>query len=175
MGADEFRDHIPGFIFYKYLSKRMHLFADEILKNDGLAFDAIDENTPAGEEMLATIREEAVERPGYFLRPSELFHRIAKKGAQKTDNFILEELSAILKHIEASAMGHAGEDDFEGLFEGLDLGSSKFGKTENQKNELTAKVLVHLDQIDFRLAETEADVLGDACEYLIGQFANGKI
>lgn len=41
MGADEFRDHIPGFIFYKYLSERMHLFADEILKNDGLAFDAI--------------------------------------------------------------------------------------------------------------------------------------
>ena len=177
MGADEFRDHIPGFIFYKYLSERMHLFADGILKNEGLAFDAIDENTPAGEEMLATIREEAVERPGCFLRPSELFHRIAKKGAQKTDNFILEELSAILKHIEASAMGHAGEDDFEGLFEGLfedlDLGSSKLGKTENQKNELIAKVLVHLDQIDFRLAETEAVVLGDACEYLIGQFANG--
>ena len=70
-------------------------------------------------------------------------------------------------------MGHASEDDFEGLFEDLDLGSSKLGKTENQKNELIAKVLSHLDKIDFRLADTEADVLGDAYEYLIGQFASG--
>ena len=39
MGADEFRDYILGFIFYKYLSERMHLFADEILKHDGIKFD----------------------------------------------------------------------------------------------------------------------------------------
>jgi|TARA_B110000467_G_C18225343_1_gene425497 type I restriction-modification system DNA methylase subunit len=45
MGADEFRDYILGFIFYKYLSERMHLFADEILKHDGIKFDAIDETT----------------------------------------------------------------------------------------------------------------------------------
>jgi len=70
-------------------------------------------------------------------------------------------------------MGHDSEEDFEGLFEDLDLGSSKLGKTENQKNELIAKVLVHLDQIDFKLSDTEADVLGDAYEYLIGQFASG--
>jgi type I restriction enzyme M protein len=173
MGADEFRDYILGFIFYKYLSERMHLFADEILKHDGVAFDSLDESTAEGEAMLAAIREEAVERLGYFLKPSELFHKIAEKGARKEGNFILEDLAAILKHIEASTMGHASEDDFEGLFEDLDLGSSKLGKTENQKNELIAKVLSHLDQIDFRLAETEADVLGDAYEYLIGQFASG--
>ena len=41
MGADDFRDYILGFIFYKYLSERMHLFADEILKNDGITFDQI--------------------------------------------------------------------------------------------------------------------------------------
>ncbi len=173
MGADEFRDYILGFIFYKYLSERMHLFADEILKHDGIKFDAIDETTAAGNEMLAAIQEESVGRLGYFLKPSELFHKVAEKGARKTDNFILEDLGVILKHIEASTMGHASEDDFEGLFEDLDLGSSKLGKTENQKNELIARVLVHLDSIDFRLADTEADVLGDAYEYLIGQFASG--
>ena len=173
MGADEFRDYILGFIFYKYLSERMHLFADEILKHDGIAFAEIDETQKKGKEMLAAIQEEAIERLGYFLKPSELFHKVAEKGAQKTDNFILEDLTAVLKHIEASTMGHASEDDFEGLFEDLDLGSSKLGKTENQKNELIAKVLSHLDKIDFRLADTEADVLGDAYEYLIGQFASG--
>ena len=173
MGADEFRDYILGFIFYKYLSERMHLFADEILKHDGIQFDFIDETTKKGAGLLAAIQEEAIERLGYFLKPTELFHKIAEKGARKTDNFILEDLTAVLKHIEASTMGHASEDDFEGLFEDLDLGSSKLGKTENQKNELIAKVLAHLDKIDFRLADTEADVLGDAYEYLIGQFASG--
>lgn len=173
MGADEFRDYILGFIFYKYLSERIHQFADEILKHDGVKFEDIDESTEDGKEMLAAIEEESVGRLGYFLKPAELFSKLAKKGAQKTDNFILEDLGNILKHIENSTMGHDSEEDFEGLFEDLDLGSSKLGKTENQKNELIAKVLVHLDQIDFRLDDTEADVLGDAYEYLIGQFASG--
>jgi len=106
MGADEFRDYILGFIFYKYLSERMHLFADEILKHDGVRFDQIDETTTDGQEMLAAIHEESVGRLGYFLKPSELFHCLAEKGAQKTDNFILEDLTAVLKHIEASTMGH---------------------------------------------------------------------
>ena len=167
MGADEFRDYILGFIFYKYLSERMHLFADEILKHDGIKFDAIDETTADGQEMLDAIKENSVERLGYFLKPAELFHKVAEKGSQK--NFILEDLGIILKHIESSTMGHDSEDDFEGLFEDLDLGSSKLRKTENQKNELVAKVLVHLDQIDFRLNDTDVDVLGDAYEYLIDQ------
>jgi len=173
MGADDFRDYILGFIFYKYLSERMHLFADEILKNDGVKFDAIDESTPDGKEMLAAIQEEAIGRLGYFLKPSELFSKVAERGGQKSDNFILEDLGNILRHIEGSTMGHDSEEDFEGLFEDLDLGSSKLGKTENAKNELIAKVLVHLDEIDFELEDTEADVLGDAYEYLIGQFASG--
>ena len=144
MGADEFRDYILGFIFYKYLSERMNLFANEILKNDGITFDAIDESSAEGKEMLAAIQEEAIGRLGYFLKPSELFSKVAERGGQKSDNFILEDLGNILRHIEGSTMGHDSAEDFEGLFEDLDLGSSKLGKTENAKNELIAKVLVHL-------------------------------
>ena len=173
MGADEFRDYILGFIFYKYLSERMSLFADEILKHDGIKFGDINENSEDGRQMLDAIKEESVGRLGYFLKPSELFHKLAERGGQQTNNFILEDLTDILRHIEQSTMGHDSEEDFEGLFEDLDLGSSKLGKSENQKNELIAKVLVHLDQIDFRLQDTEVDVLGDAYEYLIGQFASG--
>ena len=75
MGADDFREYILGFIFYKYLSERMHLFADKILKNDGITFDAIDESSAEGKEMLTAIQEEAIGRLGYFLKPSELFSR----------------------------------------------------------------------------------------------------
>ena len=41
MGADEFRDYILGFIFYKYLSERMNLFADKILENDGINMELL--------------------------------------------------------------------------------------------------------------------------------------
>lgn len=59
------------------------------------------------------------------------------------------------------------------MFEDLDLTSSKLGKSEKEKNDLVAKVLVHLDKIDFNLSDSTADVLGDAYEYLIGEFASG--
>ena len=65
------------------------------------------------------------------------------------------------------------EEDFGNLFEDLDLTSSKLGKSENDKNELIVKVLSSLDEIDFDIANDESDVLGDAYEYLIGQFASG--
>jgi type I restriction enzyme M protein len=48
MGADEFRDYILGFIFYKYLSERMHLFANEILENDGFIYENLDASTKEG-------------------------------------------------------------------------------------------------------------------------------
>lgn len=70
-------------------------------------------------------------------------------------------------------MGHESEDDFVHLFEDLDLSSTKLGKTEEAKNALIAKVLFHLDQINFELKNHDRDVLGDAYEYLIAQFAAG--
>jgi len=171
MSADEFRDYILGFIFYKYLSERMDIYADELLKEDGIKFDGIDESTDEGKEYLAAIQEEAIDHLGYFLKPSELFHVLAQKG--ENGEFILEALSEVLNHIEQSTMGTASEDDFNGLFDDLDLTSNKLGKTEKAKNELISKILVHLDDIDFLHHETEIDVLGDAYEYLIGQFASG--
>ena len=63
MGADEFRDYILGFIFYKYLSERMHMFADEILKNDGIVFDQIDESSVDGQAMLEAIHDLAHKVP----------------------------------------------------------------------------------------------------------------
>ena len=171
MSADEFRDYILGFVFYKYLSERMDLYADAVLKEDGIKFDAIDENSEQGKEYLNAIKEEAIDHLGYFLKPSELFHVLAKKG--ESGEFILEALTEVLNHIEQSTMGTAAEDDFNGLFDDLDLTSNKLGKTEKAKNELISKILIHLDDIDFLHDETEIDVLGDAYEYLIGQFASG--
>ncbi len=176
MDADEFRDYILGFIFYKYLSEKMHIYADETLREDHITYLELDLTTPDGKEILESVKEEALQHLGYFLKPSQLFSQIAKKGnnaAGGGDSFILNELTQILNHIEQSTMGTESEDDFNKLFEDLDLTSSKLGRTEKQKNEVIAKVLGHLDKIDFKLTNSEADVLGDAYEYLIGQFASG--
>ena len=171
MSPDEFRDYILGFIFYKYLSERMHQYADGLLAEDGIKFDAINERTVEGQEYLDAIKEESIDHLGYYLNPSDLFEVIAEKGNK--GEFIIEALSNVLNHIEQSTMGTASEDDFNGLFDDIDLTSNKLGKSEKAKNELISTVLGHLAEIDFCLDDSEIDVLGDAYEYLIGQFASG--
>ena len=173
MDADEFRDYILGFIFYKYLSEKIEDFANELLEEDGIKYTTIDESTQEGKELLDGIKEDSIEQLGYFLKPNELFSAMAKKGNGDSNNFILEDLTQVLRHIEQSTMGHESEDDFEHLFEDLDLTSTKLGRTEEAKNKLIAKVLYHLDNINFELKNHDRDVLGDAYEYLIGQFAAG--
>jgi type I restriction enzyme M protein len=70
-------------------------------------------------------------------------------------------------------MGTASEEDFDHLFEDIDLNSTKLGRNTDARNEVIAKVLHHLDQIDFELQNADSDILGDAYEYLIAQFASG--
>lgn len=174
MGADDFRDYILGFIFYKYLSDRMEHYANEILAPDGIKFEEIDQNSKEGKIYLKAVHDESLDRLGYFLKPSELFGKLARRGnGNGKENFILGYLSKVLTNIANSTMGTESEEDFDNLFEDLDLTSSKLGKTENAKNELIVKVLTHLNEIDFKLEDTESDILGDAYEYLIGQFASG--
>ncbi len=173
MDADDFRDYILGFIFYKYLSEKMHDYANTILKPDKLKYENIEQHR-SSKKLLAAIKEEALDKLGYFLLPSELFSELARRGASTgKSKFILDDLARVLTHIEQSTMGAESEEDFGNLFEDLDLTSSKLGKTESAKNELIVKVLSHLDEIDFDLQNTESDVLGDAYEYLIGKFASG--
>ena len=135
MGADEFRDYILGFIFYKYLSEKLRHFADKILKQDGIIYKEIDENSSNGQQYLEAIREETLEKLGYFLKPSELFSTITAKGNADSgsDTFILEDLTGILNSIEQSTMGTDSEEEFGNLFEDLDLTSSKLVKLKSRR------------------------------------------
>ena len=173
MDADDFRDYILGFIFYKYLSRKMELYANEILAPDGLTFQEIEKHAEK-DLLMQEVKQLAIDKLGFFLEPGELFSELAKRGnSGGKNNFILGDLAKILSHIEQSTMGTESEEDFVNLFSDLDLTSHKLGKSETDKNELIVKVLTHLDAIDFELENTESDVLGDAYEYLIGQFASG--
>jgi type I restriction enzyme M protein len=173
MDADDFRDYILGFIFYKYLSEKMADHANKILKPDKLTYADLKKHKDK-KLYLKEVKDDALNTLGYFLAPDELFSELADRGnAEGKTKFILEDLTKILTHIEQSTMGTASEEEFGNLFEDLDLKSSKLGKTESAKNELIVKVLNQLNTIDFDLNNTKSDVLGDAYEYLIGKFASG--
>jgi type I restriction enzyme M protein len=171
MNADEFRDYILGFIFYKYLSEKITIYADEILESDKKLYKDLDENVKEDSAIVEAVQKATVDALGYFLKPSELFHRVANNGARNGN--LIEQLERTLNSIEQSTMGHDSEDDFDKLFSELDLNATKLGKTVQARNELIAKILIHLDKIDFKLQDSKVDVLGDAYEYLISQFASG--
>lgn len=169
MSADEFKNYILGFIFFKFLSERIVDTLNNVLAADELTFAAAFNGDD--EELQEALRKESLEKLGYFLEPKYLFAHFATKA--DSGDFILDDLAKALKKVEESTQGHESEDDFVGLFDDIDLTSSKLGKTVASKDALIGKVLLHLNEIDFKLEESGMDVLGDAYEYLIGQFASG--
>lgn len=175
MGADEFRDYILGFIFYKYLSDKFIRFANEVLAEEDEGFNnfaAFDVNRPEHADYIEEVKKNAIDEIGYALAPNQLFHQIVKRSKQD-HAFILDDLADTLKAIEQGTLGTESEDDFANLFEDIDLNSTKLGNSPDDRNELIVKVLSHLDAIDFDLDNPKSDVLGDAYEYLIGEFASG--
>ncbi|MCE7064013.1 type I restriction-modification system subunit M [Dyadobacter sp. CY326] len=180
MNASQFQDYILGFIFYKYLSDKLVNEVNELLKPDGITYFDIDENTEEGQADLEHIKEIAIEKLGFFLKPSELFESLAQKGSathvtqdEGHDVFILDDLERVLKNIERSTLGTDSQDDFDNLFYDIDLNSTKIGKSVDERNKVIVRILTALGKIDFDLGSTDSDVLGDAYEYLIGQFAAG--
>jgi type I restriction enzyme M protein len=172
ISADDYRDYILGFIFYKYLSEKQYLYANGLLEGESVT----DYKAVSDQETLEAIKEESLLKLGYFLQPQELFSELARKGNADTEsesNYIIEDLQAVMNHIEQSTMGTESEEDFNALFEDLDLTSTKIGRTVGARNEVIVKILTHLDKIDFKLEDLESDILGDAYEYLIANFAAG--
>lgn len=166
MDASEFKNYMLGFIFYKYLSEKIEIYMNKALEEDEVDF----EEAFKDEELKVVVEAEALENLGYFLEPKCLFKNVVKEA--KKGGFILDNLQKALHKIGDSALGHKSEDDFVNLFEDVDLQSSKLGKNVEAKNKLISKVLLHLSEIDFKLEDTEKDILGDAYEYLISEFAS---
>jgi len=172
MNPDDYRDYILGFIFYKYLSEKQYLYANQLLEGEQVT----DFTKVIDEETLEVIREESLIKLGYYLEPKELFEAVVTKGKAEVEGestYILDDLQEVLNHIEQSTMGNESEDDFSALFEDLDLTSTKLGRTVGARNEVIVKIINELSSIDFKLEEIDSDVLGDAYEYLIGKFAAG--
>ena len=165
MSVEESRDYILVLIFYKFLSERMSQYADSILENENINFRSIDESTDDGQEYLTVIKEESNDYLGYFLKPSELFQSVIHQHYD-----ICEVLNHVFQNIQYSALWANNEDNFNGLLDSTDFSSNRLGGTRLDRNNLVNNVLFQLNKINFSI-DKSSDFLGDAYEYLIGQFA----
>ena len=173
MSASDFMYFTLGFIFYKYLSEKLEKYADGVLVDDDITFKALwKKSDEESLELQAELKSECLEKIGYFVEPEFLFSSIIDAINRKEN--ILPSLERSLKRIEDSTLGRDSEEDFGGLFSDIDLASPKLGKSQDDKNTLISNVLLALDDISFGVeASEEIDILGDAYEYMISQFAAG--
>ena len=174
MNADDFRDYMLSFLFLRYLSANYEQAAAKELRGDYPQLDEEDKRTP-----LAVWYEENAEdipffektmrkKVHYVIEPKYLWNSIYEL-ARTQDDDLLQELEAGFKHIENESF--SGE--FQGLFSEINLNSEKLGKTYEDRNEQLCKIITKIAEgiADF---STDSDALGDAYEYLIGQFAAGS-
>jgi type I restriction enzyme M protein len=176
MNADDFRDYMLAFLFLRYLSDNYEQAAKKELGRD-----YPDPNTigNGGRSSLSVWYEDNPDdvsvfekqmrlKAHYVIRPEHLWASIAHM-ARTQDGELLNTLQAGFKYIEDESF----HSSFSGLFSEINLGSDKLGKTYADRN---VKLCTIINKIAEGLAEfsTDSDTLGDAYEYLIGQFAAGS-
>ena len=165
MEANEFKNYILGLIFYRYLSEKVENRVEDLLSEDEISYSEAWED----EEYREGLQEELVEQLGYLIEPKYLFSTLLQ--AIEENKFDIEMLQGAINDITESTIGYDSQEDFDHLFDDMDLGSTKLGKDVKSRSKLIAKVMANIAQIDFAHEDSEIDVLGDAYEYLISQFA----
>ncbi len=168
MDASEFKNYILGLIFYRYLSDKLSNFVDEELEDDDISYaDAWKDEDFKQDIIDALVDDEG--GLGYVIEPANLWSTLIDKINVK--QFDISMLAKAVNDLTESTIGLGSQRDFENLFDDMDLNASKLGKSEADRSALIAKVMLKIDDINFHYEDAEIDVLGDAYEYLIGQFA----
>ena len=174
MDPDDFRDYMLSFLFLRYLSDNYETAAKKELGKDYPALPADDRCVPlaqwyaANPDDVPAFEKQMRRKVHYVIQPAHLWNSIA--GLARTQNGeLLNTLQAGFKYIQDESF----ESTFDGLFSEIDLASPKLGKVYADRN---AKLCTIIQKIAEGLTEfsTDIDALGDAYEYLIGQFAAGS-
>ncbi|TDM25632.1 type I restriction-modification system subunit M [Macrococcoides caseolyticum] len=165
MDASEFRNYILGLIFYRFLSEKTEEQVEHLLSEDDISYQEAWED----EEYRGAITEELVARIGFVIEPQYLYSKMITDIV--ANNFDIEQLSAAINKVEESTLGTDAQEDFDDLFADMDLTSSRLGNNVSARTKLIAKVMMNLSELPFVHSELEIDMLGDAYEYMIGQFA----
>ena len=174
MNADDFRDYMLSFLFLRYLSVNYEEAARAELGADWPQLPPGDRRSPLAvwyaqnpedtEEFEKVMRRKV----HYVIKPDHLWSSIAEMARTQNDE-LLHTLQQGFKFIENESFSSS----FQGLFSEINLDSEKLGKNYPQRN---ARLCTIIQKINKGLSEfsSERDLLGDAYEYLIGQFAAGS-
>lgn len=174
MNADDFRDYMLSFLFLRYLSDNYETAAKKELSKDYPELKEDDRRTPLtvwyeeNKEDAAVFEKQMRRKVHYVINPEYLWSNIYELARTQSDD-LLKTLQDGFKHIENESF----ESTFQGLFSEINLDSEKLGKNYTERN---SKLSTIVTEIGKGLSEfsTENDILGDAYEYLIGQFAAGS-
>jgi type I restriction enzyme M protein len=173
MNADDFRDYMLAFLFLRYLSDNYETAARRELGGDyptpgpddrGVPLALWYDNNP---DDITAFEKQMRRKVHYVIQPPHLWNSIANLARRQGDE-LLDTLQAGFKYIETESFAST----FQGLFSEINLGSDKLGRSYADRNK---KLCTIIQKIAEGLAEfsTASDTLGDAYEYLIGQFAAG--
>lgn len=174
MNADDFRDYMLAFLFLRYLSDNYETAAQKELgpdypkQKDGerhppltLWYEQNEQDVPEFEKLMRR-------KVHYVIEPQYLWTSITEL-ARTQDAKLLNTLQAGFKYIEEESFASV----FRGLFSEINLASEKLGKTYGDRNDRLCKIIKELAE-GLKQFSTDSDTLGDAYEYLIGQFAAGS-
>ena len=176
MMADDFRDYMLSFIFLRYLSEQYEEAVKKELGSDYPetpqdVMDKLKVNTPLqiwyeeNPDDIADFEQQMRRKAHYVILPKFLWGNIAEL-ARTQDNELLDTLEKGFKYIEEQSF----DSSFRGLFSEINLHSDKLGKTYEERNTMLCKVVTEIAK-GISEFSTSTDSLGDAYEYLIGEFA----
>ncbi|MDN5793499.1 MAG: type I restriction-modification system subunit M, partial [Brevibacterium aurantiacum] len=164
----DFKTYVLGMLFYRFISENLTVYLNEMERSAGSAdFDY----AALADDQAEFGRKETVAEKGFYILPSELFVNVRKRAPR--DENLNEMLAAVFKHIERSATGTDSEDDLKGLFDDLDVNSSKLGNTVEKRNKKLVGLLDAIGDLplgDF--GDNTIDLFGDAYEYLMQMYAS---
>ena len=174
MNADDFRDYMLSFLFLRYLSDNYEVSAKKELGADYPKLEEDDKRAPLSlwyeqnAEDVPAFEKQMRRKVHYVIEPQHLWSSVAELARTQHDDLLLT-LQEGFKYIENKSF----ENSFQGLFSEINLDSEKLGKKYADRN---AKLCTIITKIAEGIAgfSSDSDVLGDAYEYLIGQFAAGS-
>ncbi len=164
----DFKSYVLGMLFYRFISENLTAYLNH---QERAAGDPDFDYTALSDSDAASGVAETVNEKGFFIHPSDLFVNVRARA--RHDQNLNETLSRVFTNIEASARGTASEDDFKGLFDDLDVNSSKLGPTVVRRNEKLVKLLDAVGDLNLgSYTENTIDAFGDAYEYLMTMYAS---
>lgn len=165
MDANEYKDYLLGIVFYKYLSDSFLIYVYDLIYDEKpetlkAALEAYKE--ALGDEGAEELKEEIKSTCHYVIEPEFTYTNFAKLA--QNNSFNREQLQKAFNNIEQS------DPIFADLFTDIDLYSNRLGAGDQKQSDTISRLISEIDKAD--LLNSDADVLGNAYEYLIGQFAS---